>query len=82
MAAAKLIPVRVPADVARCLATLAETTDRSTSYVAAQAIEKFLTLQEWQVKAIRRGLADAEAEKLLDHREAVIRLKKWGRRGA
>ena len=78
----KLISVRVPADVARRLATLAETTDRSASYVAAQAIEEFLTLQEWQVKAIRQGLAEAEAGKLLDHKEAVKRLKKWGRRGA
>jgi len=41
-----------------------------------------LTLQEWQVKAIRQGLAEAEAGKLLDHKEAMKRLKKWGRRGA
>ena len=78
----KLISVRVPADVARRLTTLAEITDRSTSYVAAQAIEEFLTLQEWQVKAIRQGLAEAEAGKLVKHKEAIKRLKKWRSRGA
>ena len=78
----KLISVSVPADVARRLTTLAETTDRSTSYVAAQAIEEFLTLQEWQVKAIRQGLAEAEAGKLVGHKEAMKRLKKWKSRGA
>ena len=78
----KLISVRVPADVARRLTTLAETTDRSTSYVATQAIEEFLTLQEWQVKAIRQGLAEAEVGKLVNHKEAVKRLKKWKSCGA
>lgn len=79
---AKLISVRVPADVARRLATLAGTTERSTSDVAAQAIEEFLAMQAWQVKAIREGLAEAEAGKLLDQEHAVRRLKEWGRREA
>ena len=30
----------------------------------------------------RVGLAEAEAGKLVDHKEAVKRLKKWGRRGS
>ena len=77
-----LISVRVPKDVAKRLAKLAEAVDRSKSYVAGQAIEEFLTLQEWQVKAIRQGVTEAEAGKLLPHREAIKRIKTWGRRGA
>lgn len=77
-----LISVRVPKEVAKRLAMLADATARSKSYVAAQAIEEFLSLQEWQVKAIRKGLAEAEAGKLAPHEEAAKRLKKWGRRGA
>lgn len=82
MAETTLISVRVPKDVATRLADLAEATDRSKSYVAGQAIEEFLTLQEWQVKAIRQGIAEANVGKLLRHEEAVKRLRKWGRRGA
>ncbi|HEX5340046.1 MAG TPA: CopG family ribbon-helix-helix protein [Gammaproteobacteria bacterium] len=82
MAATTLISVRVPKDVAKRLANLADATDRSKSYIAGQAIEEFLTLQEWQVKAIREGIAEADAGKLLPHNEAVKRLKRWGRRGA
>lgn len=82
MAETTLISVRVPKDVAKRLAKLAEATDRSKSYVAGQAIEEFLTLQEWQVKAIRQGVAEADAGKLMPHGEAVKRLKNWGRRGA
>ncbi len=82
MSGSTLISVRVSEEMARRLAALAEATDRSKSYVAAQAIEEFLTLQEWQVKAIRKGLAEANAGKLVSHKDALKRLGKWGRRGA
>ncbi len=81
MADTTLISVRVPKDVAKRLRALAQATDRSKSYVAGQAIEEFLTLQEWQVKAIRQGIAEANAGKLIPHDEAVKRLRRWGRRG-
>ncbi len=81
MADTTLITVRVPKDVAKRLRALAQATDRSKSYVAGQAIEEFLTLQEWQVKAIRQGIAEANAGKLIPHDEAVKRLRRWGRRG-
>jgi predicted transcriptional regulator len=82
MAETKLISVRVGKDVARRLNALAEATDRSKSYVAAQAIEEFLALHEWQAKAIRQGVADADKGRLAPHDEAVKRLSKWGRGGA
>ncbi|MGA9854537.1 MAG: CopG family ribbon-helix-helix protein [Gammaproteobacteria bacterium] len=82
MAESTLISVRVPKEVAKRLAKLATVTERSKSYIAGQAIEEFLTLQEWQVKAIKEGIAEAEAGKLLPHEEAVKQLKRWGRRGA
>ena len=69
-------------EIAERLAALAVATDRSKSYVAGQAIEEFLALQEWQVKAIRKGLAEANAGKLVDHQAALKVLQKWGRRGA
>lgn len=81
MSETTLISVRVPKDVAKRLAKLADATERSKSYVAGQAIEEFLTLQEWQVKAIREGIAQADAGKLSPHGEAVKRLKRWGQRG-
>jgi predicted transcriptional regulator len=73
-----LISVRVSKDVAKRLAKLAEATDRSKSYVAGQAIEEFLTLQEWQVKAIQQGIAEADAGKLVPHENAVKPLGAWG----
>lgn len=72
-----LLSVRVPKEIGKRLEALAEASDRSKSYVAAQAIEEYLALQEWQVKAIRRGLRQANAGKLVEHAEARRRLKRW-----
>jgi predicted transcriptional regulator len=80
MSETSLVSVRIPKGVAKRLAALAAATDRSKSYVAAQAIEGFLALHEWQVKAIRQGLAEADEGKILPHEEALKRLKRWGRR--
>lgn len=65
MSGTTLISVRVTAEVAKRLAALAETMDRSKSHIAAQAIEDFLSLQEWQIKAIRKGIAEADAGELV-----------------
>lgn len=82
MAETRLISVRVPKGIAKRLARLAEATSRSKSYVAGQAIEELLTLQKCQVKAIRQGVAEADAGRLVSHEEAVKRIKRWGKRGA
>jgi RHH-type transcriptional regulator, rel operon repressor / antitoxin RelB len=79
MSATKLISVRVTKEVAKRLSGLATATDRSKSYLASQAIEDFLALQEWQVAAIREGIEQADREPLLPHRDALKRLKRWRR---
>ncbi len=82
MSSSTLISVRVSDDVAKRLAELADATDRSKSYLAAQALEEFIALQEWQVKAIRQGIRQADTGKLVEHKEALKVLSKWGKRGA
>ncbi|MEI6096368.1 MAG: ribbon-helix-helix protein, CopG family, partial [Gammaproteobacteria bacterium] len=55
-----LISVRVPSDVAHRLEKLSQSVDRSKSYLAAEAIEEYLDLHEWQVQAIQNGLQEIE----------------------
>lgn len=52
--------VRVPEETASKLDQLAEKLERSRSYMAAQAIEDFVTREEWQLAEIEAGLADAD----------------------
>ncbi len=71
MSESTLISVRVPVDVAQRLTALAEATDRSKSYLAAQAIEEYLSIQEWQLKAVEEGIREADAGELVDHERVI-----------
>ena len=61
-----LISVRVPTDVAHRLEKLSQTVDRSKSYLAAEAIEEYLDLHEWQVQAIQNGLREVQQEDVVN----------------
>lgn len=65
-------------DLAKRLETLAKTTHKSKSSLATEAIEEFLTVQEWHIQAIKEGLAAAGKGDVVSHEEAVAELKKWG----
>jgi len=61
-----LISVRVPTEVALRLEKLSQSVDRSKSYLAAEAIEEYLDLHEWQVQAIQSGLHEVEKGDVVD----------------
>jgi predicted transcriptional regulator len=56
----EIVSVRLKGGVSKRLEALAEATDRSRSFLAAEAIEQYLELQEWQIEAVQIGLAQAE----------------------
>lgn len=51
-----LVSVRVKPEVAQRLELLAQATRRSKSYLAAEALEEYLDIHEWQVQAIQEGI--------------------------
>lgn len=69
-------------DLVKRLETLAKTTHQSKSSLASQAIEEFLTIQEWHVQAIKEGIAAADKGDFVGHEEAIAELKKWGKRAS
>ncbi|CAM4381031.1 MAG: hypothetical protein LEGION0398_MBIBDBAK_01081 [Legionellaceae bacterium] len=73
--ASSLISVRVSTIIAERLEKLAKTVDRSKSYLAAEAIEEYLDIHEWQVNAIQTGLDEIEQGAVVDF-EAIK--KSWG----
>lgn len=77
-----LVSVRLSEPVAERLENLAHATNRSKSFLAAQAIEEFLALQEWQVAAIKEGIDAADRGELVSHDEAVAELSRWGKNHA
>ena len=81
MAETTLVSARIPPKLASRLAALAETTQRSRSYLAAQAIEEYVNLQEWQIQAIREGIEAVERGEVFSHEQAVAIMEQWGKSG-
>ena len=75
-----VLSVRLPGELAGRLENLAKSTDRSISYLAVCAVEEYLAVQEWQVKAIQEGIAATEKGEVVRHVEALKELNRWRRR--
>jgi RHH-type transcriptional regulator, rel operon repressor / antitoxin RelB len=59
------LTVRLDPEVKQRLESVALRIQRSESLLAAEAIEVFLTIQEWQLAAIEDGIAAAERGELI-----------------
>jgi predicted transcriptional regulator len=68
--------VRLSEEVVSRLEALASATDRTKAYLASRAIEEYLSENEWQVRAIEEGVAEADSAEavFLDHDEVRSRL--------
>ena len=69
------ITLRISDDTNAALDALAAATERSKSYVALRAIDQYIELNTWQLDAIRAGIADADAVRLIEHAEVKQRWK-------
>ena len=70
--------IRLESDLKDRLDELARVTDRSKSYLAAEAIREFIDLNEWQLQEITQAVSEADAGDFADDRAVRKVLKKWG----
>jgi RHH-type transcriptional regulator, rel operon repressor / antitoxin RelB len=56
-----VLTFRVPVDVKQQLDALAESTQRSKSWLAGEALKQYLDLESWQIGEIRQALQEADA---------------------
>jgi RHH-type transcriptional regulator, rel operon repressor / antitoxin RelB len=72
--------LRLDRDTLRRLDELAQATDRSKAWLAAQAVKTYLDLNEWQIKAIREAVvkADRRHVKFFTQGEVDAWLATWG----
>ena len=57
---------------------LAETTHRSKSFLAAEAIREFVDLNEWQIQEIKSAIKDADAGNFATDEQVREVFNKWG----
>ena len=69
--------IRLEDDIKDRLDQLAEATNRSKSFLAAEAIRDFVELNEWQIKETKAALAEAKAGDFASEREVAALARKW-----
>jgi len=69
--------IRLDDDVKERLGRLAEVTQRSNSFLAAEAIREFVETNEWQLKEITAALKEADAGDFASEEEVSALAKKW-----
>ena len=67
------VSVRIDAAIKKRLEKLAKSTGRSRSFLAAEAINEYLDLNEWQVSGIQTAVASLDRGKGVPHK----RVKEW-----
>jgi RHH-type transcriptional regulator, rel operon repressor / antitoxin RelB len=61
MAESSVLTLRLDAKLKNQLDRLSKSMNRSRSFVAAQAIQEYVSVNEWQIAEIKKGLAEADA---------------------
>ncbi len=69
--------VRLEDDVKDRLDVLAEATQRSKSFLAAEAIRAYVENNEWQIGEIQAALKEADAGDFANDKDLAAFAKKW-----
>lgn len=69
--------LRLEDDVKARLDKLAEATQRSKSFLAAEAVREYVENNEWQIREIKAALKEANAGDFADDAEVAALAKKW-----
>jgi RHH-type rel operon transcriptional repressor/antitoxin RelB len=72
------VSAKLDPEVAKKLDLLVKATDRSKSYLVAEAIESYVEDQAWQIEAIQEGIKEADKGKFATERQVKKTFKKWG----
>ena len=73
----EVMTIRVDRKTKQRLEKLADATDRTKSFLAAEAIRSYLDLNEWQIQEIRAGLREADAGAFASDAEVEAVFAKW-----
>jgi predicted transcriptional regulator len=69
MADSTTLTVRLDRGVKKRLEEVAARVGRSKSFLAAEAVEEFLAVQEWQIAGIQEAIAAADRGELIAHEQ-------------
>ena len=74
----RVTTVRMSDEVLDRINTMAKTLNRSRTWVINQAVERFLSYEEWFVREVQAGLDEARRGEFTRDEEVAARFGKWG----
>jgi RHH-type rel operon transcriptional repressor/antitoxin RelB len=80
MGESSVLTLRLDAKLKNQLDRLSKAMSRSRSFVAAQAIQEFVTLNEWQIGEIKKAIAEADRSDFASDKQVQQSRKRWMRR--
>ena len=69
--------VRVETDVKKRLEKLAKSTGRSRSFLAAEALNEYLDVNEWQVAGVRKAMGSLDRGESIPHEQVEAWVNSW-----
>ena len=72
------VSVRIDPAIKKRLEKLAKSTGRSRSFLAAEAINEYLDLNEWQVAGIQKAVASLDRGEGVSHERVKEWVSSWG----
>jgi RHH-type rel operon transcriptional repressor/antitoxin RelB len=73
----KIVTLRLDAALEKRLGKLARSTNRSRSFLAAEAIREYVATNEWQIEEIGKALKEADRGDFADDRDVRKIMSKW-----
>ena len=73
--ASEQFSMRIPKETKQKLEELAKATGRSKAYLANEAIDRYIDIEEWHIKAVQEGLRAVEEGRVVPLEEVK---RKWG----
>jgi len=80
MADSKVLTLRLEPKLTEQLDKLAEATQRSRSFLIAEAVRDYIALNEWQVEEIKKAVAAADRGEFASDEEVKKTFRKRARR--
>ncbi len=80
MPESSVLTLRLDAKLKNQLDRLSKSMNRSRSFVAAQAIQEYVSVNEWQINEIKKGLAEADAGDFATDEEMQQTIRRLTRR--
>ena len=72
------VTVRLSPELDKQVTGIAQSLDRSKSWVIEQAIKDFVAVQAWHLAAIEEGVQDADAGRVVSHDDVAAWVRSWG----